>query len=95
MKTTQEQYTAQAKAQLLELDAKIDALESRFADATQEARDKYHAEIVKLHRQSEQATDKLVSLVASGDQAWDAFVGEMNKLLEALSHSYHYFKSQL
>ena len=60
-----------------------------------EARDKYKEEMGKLRDQSKLAVAKLEELKVSGEDKWEAMVAEMEKIRDAFTHSYNYFKSQL
>ncbi|WP_051675660.1 sll1863 family stress response protein [Polaromonas glacialis] len=93
--TKREEYIAKMKLQLDELDAKMDQLEAKAKEAKEDARAKYKEEIAKLRQQSRLAKGKLEELKASGEEKWDAMVAEMEKIRDAVAHSYNYFKSQL
>lgn len=95
MTTHRAQYTAQMKHQLDELNAKLDALESKAADAKEEAREKYRTEVAKLRAQSTLAKNKFGELMTSGEDSWDKMVIEMDKIQTAFSRSFQYFKSQV
>ena len=90
-----DEYIAKMKIQLDELDAKIDKLEAKAKEAKEDARTKYKEEIAKLRQQSRLAQGKLEELKASGEEKWDAMVAEMERIRDAIAHSYNYFKSQL
>jgi len=83
------------KLQLDELNAEMTRLESKAQIAKEEARDKYKEEMAKLRHQSELAVAKLDEVVAAGEDTWETMVADMEKMREAFSHSFHYFKSQL
>jgi F0F1-type ATP synthase membrane subunit b/b' len=90
-----DEYIGKMKLQLDELDAQMDKLEAKAAQAKDDAREKYKEEIAKLRHQSKLAKGKFEELKASGEDKWDAMVTEMEKIRDAFSHSYNYFKSQL
>ena len=90
-----DEYVAKMKLQLDELNAKMDELEAKAKEAKAEARDKYKEEMGKLRDQSKLAVAKLEELKASGEDKWEAMVAEMEKIRDAFTHSYNYFKSQL
>jgi predicted nucleic acid-binding Zn-ribbon protein len=90
-----DEYVAKMKLQLDELNAKMDELEAKAKEAKAEARDKYNEEMGKLRDQSKLAVAKLEELKASGEDKWEAMVAEMEKIRDAFTHSYNYFKSQL
>ena len=89
-----DEYIAKMKLQLDELDAKMDKLEAKAKAAKEDARAKYKEEIAKLRQQSKLAKGKLEELKASGEDKWGAMVAEMEKIRDAVAHSYSYFKSQ-
>ncbi len=93
--TTRDAYIAKMKLQLDELDAKMENLETKAKEATENARDQYREEMIKLRAQSTQAKTKLAELKAAGEDKWDAMVIEMEKIRDAFTHSFSYFKSQL
>ena len=90
-----DEYIAKMKLQLDELDAKMDKLEAKAKEAKEDARAKYKEEIANLRQQSRLAQGKLEELKASGEEKWDDMVAEMERIRDAIAHSYNYFKSQL
>ncbi len=90
-----EAYINKIKVQLDELDAKMDTLEAKAADAKDTAHEKYVAEMAKLRQQSKVTKAKFDDLIASGEDKWDDMVVEMEKVRDAFVHSFNYFKSQL
>jgi hypothetical protein len=94
MSTVREDYTAKVKLQLNELDACIDALESRMHEAKAEVRASYRAELSKLRHQSELVSTQLAQIKTSGEVSWGKMVQEMDKVRDAFMHSLNYFKSQ-
>ncbi|QCB46292.1 hypothetical protein [Hydrogenophaga sp. PAMC20947] len=95
MSTKRDEYTASMKQQLDDLNKKMDELEAKADEAKQDARDAYKAEMVKLRAQSKLAMDNFKEFQAAGDDAWDKTVAEMEKVRDAFSHSFKYFKSQI
>ncbi|MCB8747478.1 hypothetical protein LHU53_11220 [Rhodoferax sp. U2-2l] len=93
--TTRDAYIAKMKLQLDELNLQMGKLELRAQEAREDVRDKYKAEMAKLHDQSELAKAKLADMQASTESAWDGMVAEMDKIRDAFVHSFSYFKSQL
>jgi len=93
--TTRESYIAKMKIQLDELDTKMDALEDKATEAKEDARAKYREEMAKLRAQSKLAKGKLDDMKAAGEDAWETMVAEMEKIRDAFTHSFSYFKSQL
>ena len=92
--TKREEYTAKMKLQLDELNAKIDMLEAKTKEARADARAKYKAEVSKLRHNSELAVAKLNEITAAGEDNWEKMVVEMEKVRDAFTSSFHYFKSQ-
>jgi len=92
---TREAYIAKMKAQLDELDASMSRVEAKAADARAEARDKYREEMAKLQHQSKLASAKLEEMKLASADTWDKMVAEMEKMRDAFTHSFHYFKSQV
>jgi hypothetical protein len=90
-----EAYIAKLKLQLDELDATLASLEAKAAQAKASAREKYEIEMSKLRLQSLATQKKFEELKGAGEDKWDATVAEMEKVRDALIHSYNYFKSQL
>ena len=93
--TRQDTYITQMKKHLDELNASMAALEAKARAARADARDQYQAEMAKLRQQSSLAVSKLEELKAAGEDSWEKLVAEMEKLRDAFSHSFNYFKSQL
>jgi hypothetical protein len=92
---TRNEYITKMKLQLDELNATMAKLETKAQAAADDARDIYREEMRKLRHQSKLAVGKLDELKASSEEGWDATVAEMEKMRDAFTHSFHYFKSQL
>jgi hypothetical protein len=88
-------YISKMKLQLDELDSKMSEVEAKAKEAKEDARDKYREEMAKLRLQSERAMAKLGELKAASDDTWENMVTEMEKVRDAFTHSFHYFKSQV
>ncbi len=93
--SVRDEYVAKMKLQLDELNANMGKLEARAKEAKQDARATYKEEMDKLHQQSRLTIAKLEELRTAGDDTWDNMVAEMEKLRDAFTHSFHYFKSQI
>lgn len=93
--TTRDDYVAKMKLQLDEMNEKMTALEARAQEAKDDARAKYKEEMRKLRHQSKLAVAKLEELRAVGEDSWEAMVTEMEKVRDAFTHSFNYFKSQV
>ncbi len=90
-----DEYIATMKLQLDELNASMSKLEAKARDAREDARDKYHEEMGKLRHQSKLAVAKFDEMKAAGEDSWETMVAEMEKVRDAFTHSFHYFKSQI
>lgn len=90
-----DEYIEKMKLQLDELDAKMDKLEAKAKVAKEDMRAKYKEEMVVLREKSRLAKGKLQEVKAAGEDKWDSVVTEMEKVRDAVIHSYNYFKSQL
>jgi predicted nucleic acid-binding Zn-ribbon protein len=88
-------YVAKMKQQLDELNANLGQLEEQAKDARADARDTYDREIVRLRADSKAALAKLDEVKAASETAWHKMVSDMEKLRDAFTHSFHYFKSQV
>lgn len=88
-------YIAKMKLQLDELNTKMGNVEAKAREAKEDARDKYKEEMGKLRAQSQLAVVKLDELKAAGEDGWDKMVAEMEKVRDAFTHSFNYFKSQV
>ena len=93
--TKRDEYIEKMKLQLDELDVKMDKLEAKAKDAKEDVRAKYQEEMTKLRHQSKLAKGKLQEAKAVSEDKWDAMVAELEKVRDAVIHSYRYFKSQL
>lgn len=91
----QNAYIAKMKLQLDELNVKMNELDAKAQEAKADVRDQYREEIRKLRHQSKLAVAKLEAVKAAGENSWEAMVAEMEKMRDAFSHSFHYFKSQI
>ena len=78
-----------------EPDMKMDKLEAKATDAKEDVRAKYKEEITKLRQQSKLAKGKFEELKAASEDKWEAMVTEMEKIRDAFTHAFNYFKSQL
>ena len=93
--STRNEYIIKMKLQLAELNAAMAKLETKAQAAKDDARGVYLEEMRKLRHQSKLAVIKLDELKASSEDNWHTMVAEMEKIREAFTHSFHYFKSQL
>ncbi len=93
--TTHSIYIEKMKTQLDELNASMTALEAKASDAREDARDMYQQEMQKMRDQSKIAVAKLADMKTATEETWDTMVAEMEKVRDAFTHSFHYFKSQV
>ncbi len=70
-------------------------LQAKADEAKDDARDMYKAEMRKLQEQSKLAVAKLGEMKAATEESWESMVTEMEKVRDAFTHSFHYFKSQV
>ena len=88
-------YTAKIQAELDAVNTAMQALEEHAKEARQKARDKFKADMDKLHEQSQLASARLEELKTAGEDSWSKLVEGMDKVRDAFTHSFHYFKSQV
>lgn len=88
-------YIEKMKSQLDDLNTNMNALQAKAAEAKEDARDMYKAEMAKLQEQSKLAVDKLGEMRTASEEGWESMVTEMEKVRDAFVHSFHYFKSQV
>jgi hypothetical protein len=89
-----EAYQEQVKAQIKELEARIDLLKTKAERAKADAKVEYHQRIDELNGQRKAVQSKLQILVDSGKDAWqdlkggvDRALGELRSAVEnALTH---------
>ena len=91
----QDVYTAKMKLELDELNAKMHALDQKAKEVKDDMRQAYQDEVHKVKKQSTLALAKLEELKSAGSDSWESMVSEMDKVRDAFTHSFHYFKSQL
>lgn len=88
-------YVAKMKLQLSELNTQMNKVELQAKEAREDLREKYKEEMAKLHVQSRLALAKLEEVQKAGETTWEAMVTEMEKIRDAFTHSFSYFKSQV
>jgi len=88
-------YIEKMKAQLDTLNANMNTLDAKTEQAKEDARDLYKEEMGKLKHQSKLAVAKLDEMKTASEETWEAMVVEMEKVRDAFTHSFHYFKSQV
>jgi uncharacterized alpha-E superfamily protein len=95
MTTKKSIYIEKMKTQLDELNASMNKLDAKTQEAKADARDMYQEEMGKLRHQSKLAVAKLDEIKLAGEESWETMVTEMEKVRDAFTHSFHYFKSQV
>lgn len=93
--TKQSIYIETMKSQLDALNDSMNKLQAKTEEVKDDVRDMYKAELAKLHKQSQLAVAKLGEMQSTSEEGWDAMVAEMDKVRDAFTHSFHYFKSQV
>lgn len=93
--TTKNVYIETMKTQLDELNANMNKIEAKAKEAKAEARDVYLEEMRKLRHQSKLAVAKFDEVKLASEDSWEKMVTEMDKVRDAFTHSFHYFKSQV
>ena len=88
-------YIETMKSQLDALNDNMNKLQAKADAVKDDARDLYKAEMQKLQAQSKLAVAKLAEIRTANEASWDATVAEMEKVRDAFTHSFHYFKSQV
>ena len=88
-------YIEKMKSQLDDLNANMNKLQAKAEEAKEDARDMYKAEMAKLQDQSKLAVAKLGEMKTASEETWESMVTEMEKVRDAFTHSFHYFKSQI
>jgi predicted nucleic acid-binding Zn-ribbon protein len=93
--SNRETYIKQMKHQLDELNEKMKTLETKAQEVKQDARQLYQEEMRKLRHQSKVAGEKLDEMKTATGETWETMVAEMDKVRDAFTHAFHYFKSQI
>ncbi|MBI3229115.1 MAG: hypothetical protein HYZ45_02695 [Burkholderiales bacterium] len=88
-------YIAKMKSQLDDLEQAMDDLGNKADEAKADAKEKYHEELAKLRAQSKLAMSKLDEMKSASEENWESMTASMEKVRDAFTHSFHYFKSQL
>jgi methyl-accepting chemotaxis protein len=76
-------YIEKMKTQLDELNASMNTLDAKAEEARE------------LRHQSKIAASKLDDMKTATEETWETMVSEMEKVRDAFTHSFHYFKSQV
>lgn len=89
------EYVEKIKLQLDEMNKKIDEWQAKKEQASGTAKEEYAEKLATFRERADAARAKLREIRESPDEHWEELKAEMEKIREALVHSYHYFKSQL
>ena len=81
-------YIEKMELQLDKLNKKMTGLETTAQEAKEEARQKYKEDMSKLRQQSKVAHAKLEELKAASVDSWENMVTDMEKMHDALTHSF-------
>ena len=92
--TTRDKYVAKMKSEIDDINAQLDKLAAKSKSAKKDMEAKYKQEIADLLAQSSKARAQLGELEAAGEDRWESMIAEMDKISDALKHSYNYFKAQ-
>jgi uncharacterized protein YukE len=88
-------YVEKIKQQLDEMNAKIDEIQAKKSQAEGRAKEEYQEHLATFRERAEVTRAKLREIRESPEGSWEELKAEMEKIREALVHSYRYFKSQL
>ena len=89
------EYVEKIKQQLDEMNAKIDELQAKKNQAEGRAKEEFQERLATFRERAEAAGAKLREIRESPEESWEELKAEMEKIREALVHSYRYFRSQL
>lgn len=90
-----DEYVEKMKVQLDEMNAAIDRWQGKAKEAEGELKEKYEGQLAAMRETSDVARGKLAEIRDAGEDRWEGLKGEVEKIKDALVHSYNYFKSQL
>lgn len=93
--TARETYIESVKRELDGLNDQLNSFETKVTPARQDARQRYAAELAKLHVHSREALVKWEALQASGEASWQQWVSGMDRSRDAFIHAFHEFKARL
>lgn len=89
------EYIANMKQQLDELDAEIARLEAKTQEAKGKAREKYEATLDNIRQEGQLVQDKLEAVKAAGEDEWETISAEVDNVWNAFKRSVEFFKLQL
>ncbi len=82
-------YEEKLDTQLKEWDAEIALLKAKAEDAKSDAKIDYYKTIETLEHKQDKAKTKFQELKTSGDEAWEAVKGGMEKTWAEVKAAYH------
>ncbi len=88
-------YIAKMKSQLDELNANMTKLDAKAKSVSEETRATYQAEMDKLRERSAAALAKFEEIKVASEASWKNMVAEMEKVRDAFTSSFAFFKTQL
>ncbi|MFO8165933.1 MAG: hypothetical protein R6T98_15550 [Desulfatiglandales bacterium] len=89
MKDERKAYEEKLDAQLKEWDAEIALLKAKADNAKSDAKIDYYKSIESLEHKQNKAKTKLQELKTSGDEAWEAVKGGVEKTWAEVKAAYH------
>ncbi|XHS77101.1 hypothetical protein ACFJGW_15410 [Burkholderiaceae bacterium UC74_6] len=93
--TAREIYVENMKLELDKLNDKLESLEDKAVHALREGRENYEAELTKLRGHSRDALSKWGELNAASEASWHQWTTDMDRLRDALVHSFHEVKARI
>ena len=93
--TARETYVENIKLELDGLNEQLNSFETKVTHTRQEARERYAAELAKMHVHSDAALAKWEALQASSEASWHQWVSDMDRTRDAFIHAFHDFKARL
>lgn len=90
-----DEYVEKMKAQLDDMSAAIDRWQGKAREAEGELKERYEDQLAAMKEKSDAARAKLAEVRDAGEDRWEGLRAEVEKIKDALVHSYNYFKSQL
>ena len=93
--THHDAYIAKMKSQLDELNAHMTKLDAQAKSASEEVRATYQAEMNKLRECSAAALAKFEEIKVASEASWKTMVTEMEKVRDAFTSSFAFFKTKL
>ncbi|WP_456300850.1 sll1863 family stress response protein [Thiocapsa bogorovii] len=91
MSSSRDQYVSKMKAQLDEWNASIAAMEERASEINEDAKVKYHEQLVALRARRAEGEKKLEEVQAATESTWKQVKLESDNVWEAFKDSYQAF----